>query len=110
MTPLKDALLPADDNVISVFYEFETTQNTSYTDEAGLHVDNLVSVQQFCFRCEDVEGGDCVRCGKRKVSFREYLLVYLQSYQYEPRLWANEFVSIARSDKAFDLHFILNKA
>ena len=58
------------DKVVYVFYDFETTQNTKYTDEAKLHVPNLVCVQQFCSRCEDVEAleRDCVRFGKRKFS------------------------------------------
>ena len=66
MIPLKDALPSAGGNVLHVFYGFETTQNSSYTDEAKVHVPNIVCVQQFCSRCQDVEDGDCVRCGKRK--------------------------------------------
>jgi len=57
MRPLKDALPPAADKVLYVFYDFETTQNTEYTDAAKLHVPNLVCVQQFCSRCEDEEDG-----------------------------------------------------
>ena len=38
MRPLKDALPPASDKVLYVFYDYETTQNTVYTDEAELHV------------------------------------------------------------------------
>ena len=30
------------DKIIYVFYDFETTQNTRYTDEAYLHVPNFV--------------------------------------------------------------------
>jgi len=71
MRPLKDAVPSASDKVLYVFYDFETTQNTEYTDEAKLHVPNLVCVQQFCLWCEDVENGDCLRCGKRKHSFGE---------------------------------------
>jgi len=70
MRPLKDALLPAGDKVLYVFYDFEVTQSTGYTDVAQLHVPNLVCVQQFCSQCEDEEDGvDCVRCGRRKHSF-----------------------------------------
>jgi len=69
MRPLKDTLPAASDKVLYVFYDIETTQNTEYADESKLHVPNLVSAQQFCSRCEDVEDGDCVRCGRRKHTF-----------------------------------------
>ena len=35
MRPLKGALPPAVDKVLYVFYDFETTQNTRYTDAAN---------------------------------------------------------------------------
>ena len=60
---------PTGDKVLYVFYDFETTQNTRYTDEATLHVPNPVCVQLLCSRCEDVEDGNCVQCGRRKQSF-----------------------------------------
>jgi len=70
MRILKDALPPAGDKVLYVFYDFVTSQNTEYADEAKLHVPNLVYVQQFCSRCEDPEDAyDCVRCGTRSLSF-----------------------------------------
>jgi len=104
---LKDALPSKCDEVLSVFYHFETTQNTSYMDEAKLHVPNTVCVQQFCSRCEDVEdGGDCVRCGKWKPSFWEDPIGDLLSYLYDPRPWGNKIVAIAHNAKAFDLHFV----
>jgi len=34
----------------------------------------------------------------------------LRSYLTEPRSWANKIIAIAHNAKAFDLHFILNKA
>jgi hypothetical protein len=43
MTPLKNVLLGSDD-VLLVFYDFETTQDTRLTSEATLHVPNLVYV------------------------------------------------------------------
>ena len=86
MRPLKDALPPASDKVLYVFYDFKTTQNTEYTADAKLHIPNLVCVQQFCSRCEDVEEEeDCVRCGKRKHSFLQDPTGDLLTYQTEPR-------------------------
>jgi len=64
--------LPASDGVLYVFYDFETTQNTRYSDKAMVHVPNLVCLQQFCSKCEnkkDIEI-DCAQCGERKHSFR----------------------------------------
>jgi len=45
MRPLKNWLPDASDKVLYVFYDFETTQNTQYSDKATLHVPDLVSVQ-----------------------------------------------------------------
>jgi len=43
--------LPRSDNVLFVFYDFENTQETRFTDSATEHVPNLVCVQQFCSLC-----------------------------------------------------------
>jgi len=72
MRVLKNVLHDAIDKVLYVFYDFETTQNTKYSDKATLHVPDLVCVQQFCSQCEDEEDcGECVRCGRRNHSFLE---------------------------------------
>ena len=52
MRPLKDVLPYASDKILYVFYDFETTQNTKYSEKATLHVPDLVCVQQFCSQCE----------------------------------------------------------
>ena len=80
MRPLKDALPSAGDKVLYVFHEFEATQNIRYADEAKLHVPNLVCVQNVCSRCEVVEDGDCVQCGRRKHSFWQDPVLELLSY------------------------------
>jgi hypothetical protein len=49
MQPLKN-VLPSGDEVMIVFYDFETTQDTQYSDAAGLHVPNLVCIQHICSR------------------------------------------------------------
>jgi len=110
MGPPKDALPPAGDKVLYVFYDFETSQNTEFADEAKLHVPNLVCVQQFCSRCEDAEdASDCVRCGTRRLSFWQDPVEELLSYLTEPLPWANKIIAIAHKAKAFDLHFILKE-
>ena len=42
--PLKD-VLPPSDGVLYVFYDFETMQNTRYSDTAKVHIPNLVCIQ-----------------------------------------------------------------
>jgi len=70
MRPLNNALPPAGDKVFYVFYDFETSQNTEYADEAKLHVPKLFCLQQFCSRCEDAEDArDCVRSGTKRLAF-----------------------------------------
>jgi len=82
---MKDLLLHSSDKGLYVFYDFKTTQNTEYTEDAKLHIPNLVCVQHFCSRYEDVEDGDCVRCGKTKDSFWEDSVGGLLTYLTEPR-------------------------
>ena len=72
MAPLVNKL-PKSDDVLFVFYDFETTQDTRISDSATLHVPNLVCLQQFCSRCEmqtDIDT-DCERCGRRRHWFWE---------------------------------------
>jgi hypothetical protein len=112
MRPLKDVLPANADNVLYIFYDFETTQNKSYSDTAKEHVPNLVCVQQFCARCERIDdcGIDCDRCGRRSHSFWNDPVGDLYTYLCEPLPWASKIVAIAHNAKAFDLHFILNRA
>jgi len=53
--PLKDVLPDASDKVLCVFYDYDTTINTKYSDKATLDVPDLVCLQQFCSQCEDTE-------------------------------------------------------
>jgi len=111
MKPLKDVLPNTSDKVLYVFYDFETTQYTKYFDKATLHVPDLVCVQQFCSQCEDAKDcGECMRFGQRKHSFWDVPVGDMLSYLCKPRPWANKVVAIAHNAKAFDLHFILNRA
>ena len=111
MRPLRKALPPASEKVLYVFCDFETTQSTEYTEEAKLHVPNLVCVQQFSSRCENVEDGEnCLRYGKRKHCLWQDPVGDLHSYLCERRLRANTIVAIAHNANAFDRHFILNGA
>jgi DNA-directed RNA polymerase subunit M/transcription elongation factor TFIIS len=67
MAPLVNEL-PKSDNVLFVFYDFETTQETKISDSATLHVPNLVCLQEFCSFCEkqaDIDT-ECARCGQRR--------------------------------------------
>jgi hypothetical protein len=66
MQPLKNALPPSN-RMVYVFYDFEMTQNTRYSDTATVYVPNQVCIQYF-LRCEisDDVRKDCVQCGKRQ--------------------------------------------
>jgi hypothetical protein len=111
MATLKNEL-PSGDNVLFVFYDFESTQDTNVSDLATLHVPNLVCLQQFCTTCEmatDINE-DCERCGRRKHSFWNDPIGDLLSYLCEPRPWVKNVVAIAHNAKAFDSQFILNRA
>ena len=79
-------------------------------DESKLHVPNLVCAQQFCSRCEDAEDGESARCGRRIQTFRQDPVEELLIYLTEHRPWANKIIVIAHNAKAFDVHFILNRA
>jgi hypothetical protein len=81
ISPLANRL-PRSDNVLFVFYDFETTENTRLTDSAIVHVPNMFCLQQYCSRCENEEDIDahCERCGKRKHSFFDDPVDDLLSY------------------------------
>jgi hypothetical protein len=104
--------MPANaDNVLYIFYDFETTQNKTYSDTAKGHVSNLVCVQQFCARCEEIEdySVDCDRCGRRSHTFWNVPVGDLFTYLCDPRPWAGKIVAIAQNTKAYNLPFILNR-
>lgn len=112
MAPLLDVVAPSD-KTLFVFYDFEACQNKKFTSTATEHVPNLVCVQQFCSMCENVENinQDCRRCGPRKHTFWEEDPVGdFISYLCMRRPWAKKIVVIAHNAKAYDLHFILNRA
>jgi hypothetical protein len=111
MQPLKNEVLSAD-NVLFVFYDFETSQDTKSGETEKLHVPILVCLQQFCTACEmeDDYERDCERCGKRQHSFFEDLVDDLLSYLCEPRTWCKKLVAIPHNAKAFDAQFILDRA
>jgi hypothetical protein len=69
MQPLKNEL-PRSHNVLFVFYDFETTHDTKFSENATEHIRNLVCLQQFCSLCEiqDNINIDCERCSKRRHS------------------------------------------
>ena len=67
--PLKNELPHSDD--VLFFYNFETRQDTKFSENATEHIPILACAQQFCTACEmqdDIEM-DCDRCGRRRHSF-----------------------------------------
>jgi hypothetical protein len=104
--------MPRSDDVLFVFYDFETSQNTKFNDSATLHVPILVCLQQFCTACEKQDDvyEDCSRCGKRWHSFFEDPVGDFLTHLCIPRPWCNKAVAIAHNAKSFDCQFILNRA
>jgi hypothetical protein len=110
MQPLKNALSRSD-NVLFVFCDFETTQDTNFSENATEHIRNLVCVQQFCSVCEmqDDIDSDCERCGRRRHIFFDDPVGHLLSCLCEPRPWCNKVVAIAHNAKVFHSQFILRR-
>jgi len=84
MQPLKNES-PLSDDVLFVFCDFETTQDTRFSDNATVHIPILVCLQQFRTACEmqDDIDMDCVRYGRRRHSFFEDPVGDLLSYLCE---------------------------
>ena len=111
MAPLVNKLSKSD-NVLFVFYNFETTQDTRISDSTTLHVPNLVCLQQFRSQCEmqaDIDT-DCERCGRRRHSLWEDPVGDLLSHLCEPRPWCERVIAIAHNERGFDAQFILDSA
>jgi len=77
----------------------------------NVHEPNLVRLQHFCSKCENVSDieQDCSQCGKRIHSFWDDPVGDMLSYLCESRPWLEKIIVIAHNAKAFDLHFILNR-
>ena len=111
MKPLLNEL-PRSDDVLFVFYDFETTQYKKISDSATVHFPNVVCLQQFCSLCEmksDIDV-DFERCGKRKHSFFIDPVGDMLMYLCAPRQWCEKAVAIAHNAKVFEAQFILNRA
>ena len=111
MQPIKNELRRSD-NVLFVFYDFEITQDTKFSENANDHIPLLVCIQHFCSACEmqdDIEI-DCVRCGRRRHSFYDDPVGDILYYLCEPRPWCNKVVAIAHNAKAFGSQFIFKRA
>ena len=105
MKPLVNEL-PKSDNVLFVFYDFESTEDTKFLDSATEHIPNLFCLQQFCSRCEmqpDITV-DCERCGQNMYSFYDDPVGDLLSYLCAPRKWCEKVVEIAHNAKGFILY------
>jgi len=111
MKPLVNEL-PRSDNILFVFYDFETTQDTKISDSATVHIPNLVCLQQFCAHCEmqPDTSVDCKNCGKRDHSLLDDPVGDILSYLCAPRPWCEKGVAIAHNARGFDAQFILVRA
>jgi len=78
----------------------------------AVNVPNLVCLQQFGSKCENAQdiGIDCEQCRRRKHTFWDDPVGYLLTYLCKSRHWCGKIVVISHNTKAFDLHFILDRA
>jgi hypothetical protein len=76
-----------------------------------VHVPNIVSLQQFCFKFENEHDiyQECPQCGKRIHTFWEDPVGDMLSYMCGPQPWPKKIIVLAHNAKAFELHFILNR-
>ena len=65
MRPLLNAPVSSE-HVLYVFYDFGTTQDTKWYVKTNVHVTNLVFLQQFCTKRENISDvqQDCIPVGK----------------------------------------------
>jgi hypothetical protein len=92
-----------------VLYDFETTQDTKFSENATDHIDFSVfsGLVQFV-KCKMIL--DCGCCGRRHRSFYDDTVGDLLSYFCKPRPWCNKVAAIPHNAKAFDSQFILKRA
>jgi hypothetical protein len=97
--------VPSRDNVLFVFFVFETSVS------ATEHVPNLVCLQQFCSQCENESdiNVDFERCGQTKHSFFDDLVGDLLTYLCKPRAWY-KLLEEVHNASSFDTHFIRYRA
>jgi hypothetical protein len=109
MVPIS-AKTPSSDRVLYLFYDFETTQDTSFSDTATVHVPTVLCVQQFCVRCENERNidKDPSNVPSENTFCEDDPVGDLLTYLCRPQQWANKIVAIAHNTKDFDLHFILS--
>ena len=100
------------EHVLYVFLDFETKQDMKRSDRTNEHVPNLVSLQQFCSKCENISDIEqhCIQCGDLIHSYWDDPVGDMLSYLCESRPWVEKIVLFAHNAKAFELHFNLNRA
>ena len=94
-------MLPKSDGALYVFYDFETTQTTRYSETAKEHVQNLVCIQQFCSLCERVDDceRDCKLSGIRKHTFWDDPVGDLLTHLCEQRPRVKQIIAIPRMQR-----------
>ena len=101
----------SNEHVLYVFDYFEMTQYTKRSDRKNEHVPNIVYLQQFCSKCENISDIEqhCIQCGDLIHSYWDDPVGDMLSYLCESRPWVQKIVVIAHNAMAFDLHFILTE-
>ena len=110
MKPLSNELSRSD-NVLFVFYNFETTQDKSFLiqQQFTFQISYAFSTSAHTARCSPIFSVDCERCGKRQHSFFNDPVGDF-SYLCKPRPWCQKIVAIAHNARGLDAQFILDRA
>jgi len=105
-------MLQASDRFLFVFYDFEINKNNKYSASATVHVPNLVCLQQFCSRYENIQDMniDYKPICTRMQAFWDDPVGDLLTFFCKPRPWCSKMVGIAHNAKAFDLRCLVNRA
>jgi hypothetical protein len=108
MKPLQNEPVSTE-KVLYVFYDFETTQDTKYSEKATVNVPNLVFTK-VPFTMQEY------RCARLLTVWETYTFLLAGSSRglailsVRAAAVVNKFIAIAHNAKSFDLHFILNRA
>ena len=104
-----DKGFPKLQDILFVFFDFETRQDTVLENGDLLHEVNLCVLKQFCNVCRDSEPWLCDRCGVTTQILDENPLETFVEYILNQREEFKEVIVISHNGGGFDIQFILNK-
>jgi G:T-mismatch repair DNA endonuclease (very short patch repair protein) len=103
---------PSDDQVMMVFWDSETTQDTPVSEnmaDGTKHVVNLIVCQTQCSICRDkpITDGPCMSCGLRQHIFKTDPVTSFIRFINIPRKKLKKIICVAHNFKGFDSYFLI---